>query len=241
MKIIADTHCHTVASTHAYSSVQEMVAAAKEKNLVAVAITDHSQYMPGSPGPWYFRNLVILPNIVDGIYLLKGIEVNVCDPGGYLDMDNFTINRLNWVVASMHDETFHHFQYNMEAVTSAWLSVAKNPLVNVIGHSGMEEFQYDYEKVIPEFGRNGKLVEINNNSFRVRRGAKKNCKQIALVCKKYGVPVILNSDAHSSFQVGNVEQAQRLLEEIDFPEELIVNSNKEKFDNYLKKYTNFFD
>lgn len=31
MKLIADTHTHTVASTHAYSTLQEMVHAAAEK------------------------------------------------------------------------------------------------------------------------------------------------------------------------------------------------------------------
>ena len=50
MKIIADTHTHTVASTHAYSTAQEMITAAKEKGLYAIALTDHAYRMPGAPG-----------------------------------------------------------------------------------------------------------------------------------------------------------------------------------------------
>ena len=52
MKLIADTHTHTTASTHAYSTLQEMVHAAAEKGLFAIGITDHGYSMPGGPGAW---------------------------------------------------------------------------------------------------------------------------------------------------------------------------------------------
>jgi putative hydrolase len=217
-----------------------MVDFAKKQNLMAIAITDHSRGMPGSPNDWYFKNMNVLPKVIEDIYFLKGVEVNVCDQTGYLDMDNFTMSCLNWVVASMHEETLFQFRFDFEACTNAWLNVAKSPYVNVIGHSGMEEFKYDYEKVIPEFGKNGKLVEINNNSFRIRRGSSTNCKKIAELCKKHKVPVVLNSDAHCAFQVGNMENSIKMLNEIDFPEELIVNANEQRFVNYLKQYTNYF-
>lgn len=49
MNIIADTHCHTLASTHAYSTLSEMVHAAAVKGLYAIAITDHGVAMQ-APG-----------------------------------------------------------------------------------------------------------------------------------------------------------------------------------------------
>ena len=73
MKIIADTHCHTIASTHAYSTWLENIHAAKEVGLSYLAITDHGPTMPGSPGKWYFKNLKIIPHKVDGVYLLTGV------------------------------------------------------------------------------------------------------------------------------------------------------------------------
>ena len=51
--IIADLHTHTLASTHAYSTVQEMAVSAREKGLFALALTDHARTMPGAPGPWF--------------------------------------------------------------------------------------------------------------------------------------------------------------------------------------------
>jgi putative hydrolase len=94
--------------------------------------------------------------------------------------------------------------------------------------------------VIPVFGKNGKLVEINNSSFTVREGSAPNCKEIALLCKKYSVPVIVNSDSHFCKQIGCFDNAIALLKEINFPESLIVNANIESFKSYLKKYTNYY-
>ena len=239
MKIIADTHCHTIASTHAYSSIEEMFRAARSKQLYAIAITDHGKLMPGAPGKWYFENLVVIPRLIDGVIFLRGIEANVCDYDGNLDVEPRALDRLDWIVASMHAATLK--PGNIEQCTNAWLGVAKNPRVNVIGHSGDQDFAYDYESVIPQFGHNGKLVEINNNSFRIRKNSIANCKKIAQICKKHGVSVVVNSDAHLSSQIAQSNLALELLKEIDFPEDLIINTNIDRFKQYLKQYTNIFD
>lgn len=239
MKIIADTHCHTIASTHAYSSVLENIHAASDAGLKFIAITDHSYNMPGAPGTWYFENLKSLPREIDGVKVLRGIEANVLNSSGEIDIPEDLKAPLDWVIASIHDIAFSG-KHGIEECTQTWLNVAKNPSVNVIGHSGLASFVYDYEKVIPEFGRNGKLVEINNASFSVRKGCEQNCKQIALLCKKYGVNVIVNSDSHFCKLIGKFDKAFELLNEIDFPEELIINSDINRFTDYLKMYTPFF-
>lgn len=240
MKIIADTHCHTVASTHAYSTIAEMVHAAAQAGLYALAITDHGRTMPGAPGRWYFRNLVSVPRYLEGVLVLRGVEANVVDYGGNLDLPQEDGERLDWVVASIHDTTMEKTPPTVERCTNAWLQVAKNPLVNVIGHSGSQEFQYDFESVIPEFGRMGKLVEINENSFSVRQDSVPNCVKIAALCKKHGVPIVVNSDAHFHTALGSYDKALTLLQELDFPEELVVNSSVERFRKYLEEYTSVF-
>lgn len=233
MKIIADMHCHTIASTHAYSTIEEMVNEASKKGLYAIGITDHGKAMPGSPGKWYFENMgLVVPDVLNKVRVIKGIEANIIDYEGNLDTNGEILNRVEWVIASMHEVTLKP-SFDIEACTNAWLNVAKNPYVNVIGHSGAAEFEFDYEKVIPEFGHGGKLVEINNKSFKARSEGIKNCKKIANLCKKHSVHIILNSDSHFSSQVGVVDEAINLLKEIEFPEELIININKERFSKYL--------
>lgn len=234
MKIIADTHTHTIASTHAYSTAQEMIKAAAEKGLFAIALTDHGYNMPGSPGEWFFDCLGAIPDYLYGVRVLKGVEANVSDYSGSLDIKESTLKKLEWVVASMHTLTIEGTA-NIENCTNAWLSIAENPYVKVIGHSGTPYFKYNYEKVIPVFAKNGKLVEINNNTFKSRKSSADNCVKIAEICKKTGTRIIINSDAHFSTDVGVFDNAVKMLKEIDFPEHLIVNSNKENFKAYLRE------
>ena len=239
MKIIADTHTHTIASTHAYSTLQEMVHAAAQKGLHAIAITDHGPAMPGAPqkGQWYFYNLHVVPDYLEGVRVLKGEETNVIDYEGNTDMEQVNLETLEWVVASMHQPCMPERAPTVEEVTNAWLNIAHTPYVNVIGHSGSERYRYDYERVIPEFGRNGKLVELNDSSFYNRVRSIHNCKTIMELCKKHRVPIIVNSDAHFSMKVGSLDHSLELLKEIDFPEELVVNSSVERFNRYLEDHS----
>ena len=238
MKLIADTHCHTIASTHAYSSLTEVVRAAKAKGLYAVAVTDHGYAMPGAPGKWYFSNLGVVPQYFEGVLVLRGAEANLLDYSARLDLPENELEGLDWVVASIHDPLMpKDHEPTVEECTALWLRAAQNPHIRVIGHSGSPKYRYDYERVIPEFGRCGKLVEINENSFSVRKSSIPNCVEIAKLCKKYGVPVVVNSDAHFHTQIGNFPRAEQLLQEIDFPEELVVNASVERFRTYLRQHT----
>lgn len=240
MHFIADTHMHTVASTHAYSTLQEMIHAAAQKNLYAAAITDHGAAMPGAPGTWYFENLKAVPHLLEGVLVLRGEETNLIDYEGNTDLVKKDLDVLDWIVASMHHPVLKNTPPTVEAVTNAWLNIAKNPRINVIGHSGTDEYRYDYERVIPEFGRTGKLVELNESTFSGRKSSVPHCVQIMKLCKKFRVPIVVNSDAHFSTLVGCFENSRKLLDEIDFPEELVVNSSVERFRAYLKQYTRVF-
>ena len=80
MRLIADTHAHSLASGHAYSTIKEMAAAAKAKGLKALALTEHAPEMPGTCGLYYFQNLDVVPREAEGVRLLMGAEANIVDP-----------------------------------------------------------------------------------------------------------------------------------------------------------------
>lgn len=230
-------HTHTIASTHAYSTILENARVAKERGLKFLAITDHSEKSFGGPREWYFENLKTLPAEIDGVKILSGIECNILSSSGELDFPIGLKKNLDWVVASIHR---NYFDSSIASATETWLNVAEDKRVNVIAHSGSAEFTYDYEKVIPIFGKNHKLVEINNATFNVRKGNLSNCKKIALMCKRCCVPVIVDTDSHFCTQVGDFSMALELLDEIDFPPELIVNADYERMNNYIKEYSNYY-
>ena len=232
-KIKADMHTHTVASAHAFSTINEMITFAKKQDLEMIAITEHGVGMLDSPHPWYFNSVISsIPPKVDGVLFVPGVEANIMDYEGTLDMPAETLKKLRWVIASYHDDCAK--PGTVEEHTKSYLEIAKNPFVDVIGHCGTDEFRFDYERCIKEFKKHNKIVEINNHSSEARRGSEKNCREIALLCKKYEVPVILSSDAHSCYNVGIVSLASALLESIDFPRELILNLSCDRIIEHIK-------
>lgn len=230
MKIIADTHTHTLASTHAYSTILENAKFASEIGLKYLAITDHGPAVCDSPHIWHTVNLRIIPDELYGVKILRGVEANIMENGS-LDIEDAVLAELDWVVASYHEPAFP--PSTEEKHTQAYINVAMNPNVCVIGHSGLDNYRYDYEKAIKVFKEQNKLVEINNHSFVVRKAGIKNCIEIARLCKKYEVPVVVNSDAHFAYSIGQVDNALKLLEELDFPMKLIVNADEELFDQFI--------
>ena len=235
MRIIADTHTHTIASTHAYATATEMIAEAARLGLYAIAITDHGPKMPGSPQIWYFHNLRAIPETHLGVRVLKGVEANLTDFDGSIDLGEDTLGCLEWVVASIHDITLDQTKtrVSVDSVSELYLNAAKNPHINVIGHCGTPAYKFDYERVLPELGASGKLIEINDSAFKNNKSSIPNCVEIAKICKKHCVPIIVNTDAHYTVQMGRFDGSIRMLEEIGFPEELVVNSSVERFEKCL--------
>lgn len=232
MNILADLHTHTVASTHAYSTITEMVDAAKNKGLFALAVTDHGMTMVGAPDEIYFRNLHVLPQYINGVRVLKGIEANISSFDSTLDADDRLLRHLEWVVASLHSITIDE-QPDVFKCTQAYLAVCDNPYVNVIGHSGSDYYAYDYDKVIKRCSETSTLIEINSSAIRNGRSNILNCEKIARLCKKHNARVVIDSDAHIQSDVANVGEAIELLERINFPHELIVNSSVENLKAYF--------
>ena len=232
MKIVADLHTHTIASVHAYATALEMITEAADTGLYAFAITDHGESMHGVPHPYYFMNLHAIPKVMKGVRVLKGIEANIVDRKGTLDADDSILSNLDICVASLHMPTFHD-KVSVDTCTRAYLNVADNPYVNIIAHSGSPYFKYDYDTVIKRFAERGKLVEINNASIKHKPDFYPNCVEIAKLCMKHGCRVTVDTDAHFVTQLGRADEALSMLEEIGFPEELIVNSSVENFNKYL--------
>lgn len=223
INILGDVHCHTLASVHAFSTIRENIDGANRKGLKLLAITDHGIGANDAPPLSYFRNLKSLPKYVDGLRLLKGVEANIMDLEGNLDLPDSILKTLDIVVVSFHASCVKHG--TKEDHTKAYLALAKNPYVHIMGHSGTPEFEYDLDVVIPAWRDAGKYIEINAHTFVTRKKSIENCKTIALACKKYQAPIVVNSDSHHEFEIGDVSKALELLEEIDFPKELIKNAS----------------
>lgn len=234
MKIIADLHTHTNVSSHAFSSLEEMAAGAKRAGLRVLAITNHGMLLGDAPCRWHFDTLHRLPRIINGVFILRGIELNILPPLGGIDpLELRTMRRMEQVIASFHKETYP--PADAEAHTLALENIIKNPFVNTLGHLGNAMFPFDEEYILSLCAKYHKVVEINNGSFLVRKGSRERCQRIAEICKTYHVPIMVNTDAHSSFEVGHFEEALSMLGKIDFPEELVINADYNRLKAYFKE------
>lgn len=146
MYSVVETHYHTIASGHAYSTVLEGVAYAKKYGLKGLAITDHGPAMPGAPHVWHFGNQSAIGDEIDGIHIYKGAEADIMSYDGELDIPEEMLKKLDWVIASYHVPCIT--PSTVEEHTKGYLNILKNPYVDVLGHSGNDDYVYDYEKVI---------------------------------------------------------------------------------------------
>ncbi len=234
MEYIIDLHTHSVAAGHGYSTFQENVTAAYEKGLQVYGFSEHAPAMKGGPHAFFFGNLPVLPGEYKGMRILKGVEANIMDLNGTLDLSEKLMKKLDYVIASFHVACIA--SGTAEENTDCLIKVMDNPLVKIIGHPDDSRYPLEYERLVPAAKEKGILLEVNNSSLNptsVRVGAVENVTKYLQLCKELEVPVILGTDSHYAPHVGDFSSIERILEQLDFPEELIVNTSIEKLKKYI--------
>lgn len=235
MKTLLDVHTHTIASGHAFSSLQEMTMAAKEKGLEILGITEHGPHIPGTCDPIYFRNLHCVPRQLYGIKLMLGAELNILNTQGDIDLDEDYWRILDIRIAGIHSLCWQGG--TKEENTQGVINAMRNPFVQIISHPGDGTAELDFEALMKVSKETHTLLEINNHSMapiRHKTVAAPNNLELLELAKKYETPVIFGSDAHFSTMIADYSNIMPLVEKAEFPEELILNYQPEKFMTYLK-------
>jgi len=231
LMIQADLHTHTVASTHAYSTVSENAAYAAEIGLKAVAVTDHGCGSPDSPHIWHFDNLSVLPRKIKGVYVLRGIEANIVDDDYGLDVGEKVLGKLEWVIASLHSQTFS--PADKKKNTEMYLKLCENKDIDVFGHPTTAKFPFDMEKCVKKCKEYGKFVEINESSIIHGKSPVNICVELLGLCKKYNLPVVVNTDSHFCELIGHTDTVTKMLEDLDFPKDLVFNSDWDRVREHI--------
>lgn len=234
MKFALDVHTHTIASGHAYSTLMENAKAASEKGIKVLGTAEHGCAMPHAPHIWYFNNYKVLPRELFGVTMLYGVEANIKDYDGNLDMDDHTLSQMDVIIGSIHAGAVFEVG-TIEENTRAFIKTIESGKVDILGHIGNPQVPINFEEVIKCAKENNVLIEINNSSFTTSRvGSFENCSKVASICKEIGAKIIINSDAHFCTKIGEFTEACDMLESIDFPEELIINKEPKDFLKLLK-------
>jgi len=232
---IIDLHTHTVSSGHAYSTLEENVKGALRRDIKVLGMSDHASTMPGGPHNFHFQNLKVIPDHIEGVRILKGIEANIIDYIGNIDVETSLLKKLDYVIASLHPPVLE--PGTLEENTNTILKVMANPLVTIIGHPDDGRYPLDYEKVVLKAKETNTLLEINNSSLKPtgsRVGTRENSLRLLELCKEHQVPVLFGSDAHISYSIGAFEECVKLTELINFPKSLIINNDLRQLKKYIK-------
>ena len=142
MKTLLDVHTHTIASGHAFSSLQEMTLTAKEKGLNILGITEHGPNIPGTCDPIYFRNLHCVPRQLYGIKLMLGAELNILNTKGDIDLDEDYWRMLDIRIAGIHSLCWQGG--SKEENTQGVINAMRNPFVQIISHPGDGTAELDF-------------------------------------------------------------------------------------------------
>lgn len=224
MKALFDLHTHTLSSGHSFSTLMENVREAKNKGLVMMGTSDHAPMMPGSAQSIFFTNYKVIPEKMEDVYVLGGIEANIMDYSGVIDVDKELYGKLAYIIASLHTPCIK--PSDITDNTNALIGAMKNPYVKIIGHPDDSRYPLDYDRLTDAAAEYEVALELNNSSFdprSTRKGADKNAYTLLEYCKKKNVNVIMGSDAHICYDIGNFTQAQKVLSDVDFPENQVLN------------------
>ena len=233
MNIIADLHTHTIASGHAYSTVNELALAASLIGLSALALTDHGPALPGGPHRYHFFAMRFIPKTIAGVRILRGVEANILDTQGTLDLEQSVLGALDFVLAGLHENCGYGGR-DIDTNTEAVLAAMQNPQVKCISHPGNPMYPLHYEKITKEALATGTALEINNSSLLVsRKGSSGNCAKIARLCAQIGTPIMIGSDAHIAQGVGVFDDALRLVEDAGIAEGQVINASLQRLLDFL--------
>ncbi|TCS43094.1 phosphatase [Reinekea marinisedimentorum] len=241
MKILCDTHSHTIASTHAYSTVHDYVRDAQNNGIQLVSITDHAPSMPDAPHYWHFVNMKVIPRVIDNIAILRGIETNILpEPYQYasdrnVDLTDQLKDKLDFAIASFHEPVFK--PQDMKTNTKAMIDAMKSGCIQILGHPGNPAYPIDQEEVVRAAKDNNVAIEINNSSFKSSRvGSEPYCVQLMELVDKHNWKLSVSSDAHISLDVGKFEIAVAKLTQVGFDPEKIVNKTPQRFLSFLAEH-----
>jgi DNA polymerase (family 10) len=209
-----DLHMHTTA-TDGRASLEQMVDAAKKRGYAYIAITDHSKRVTMAKGldgtklKKHWKNIDKLAAKVNGITLLKGVEMDILENGA-MDLPDDVLKEADWVVASIH----YGQNQPRDQITKRMLNAIKNPYVSVIGHptgrliGKRKGYEIDLETVMKAAADYGCMLELNCQPSRL------DLDDVAVMAAKdHGIPIVLSTDAHAveelAFMEFGVYQARR--------------------------------
>ncbi|MEJ2587370.1 MAG: DNA polymerase/3'-5' exonuclease PolX [Deltaproteobacteria bacterium] len=209
-----DLHSHTKA-TDGHYSIEDMAQAAKDKGYEYLAITEHSKKVTVAGGldakglRKHLKRIDKLNEKLEGIILLKGIEVDILKDGS-LDLPDDILEALDLTVCSVH----YHRNLSKQKQTDRIIRAMDNPHFNILAHptgrliNERDAYEIDLGRIMKAASERGCCLELNAHPDRLDLS-----DQYCKMAKEMNVKVAISTDAHSVGDLGfirfGVDQARR--------------------------------
>jgi DNA polymerase (family 10) len=188
-EVRGDLHMHSKWSNDGKNTIEEMARRCIERGYDYMAIPDHSHYLRDGKLAAYFEQIEALNERLAPFRVLRGIEANI-RANGELDVDDETLSRFDWVMASLHTS----FDKNP---TERVLATLENPHVDCIGHLTTRKINrrgpadVDVPRVVARAIETGTFIEINSQPDRL------DLRDVdARHAGEAGLRLVVNTDAH---------------------------------------------
>jgi DNA polymerase (family 10) len=192
-----DLHMHTAASD-GRDSLEKMVTACAALGYEYIAITDHSQHAAAARTV-SIDGLARQSDEIDRIRerypkmaILKGVEVDIL-PDGRLDFPDAVLERLDVVLASLHDWAGH----DGDELLRRYRAAAEHPLVSALTHPAnrlvgrFDGYDLDYPALFEIAARTGTLLEVDGAPSHLDLDG-----ALARLAVEAGARLLVDSDCH---------------------------------------------
>ena len=201
-----DLHAHSKA-TDGHNSIKEMALAARDFGLSYLAITEHSRHLTVAHGldekrlRQQIEDIDRLNEQLDGITLLKGIELDILEDG-QLDLPDSVLAQLDLVVGAVHSK----FHLSRAKQTERILRAMDHPHFSLLAHptgrllETRDAYDVDMPRLIRHARQRGCYLELNAQPDRLDL-----LDTYCHMAKAEGVLISVDSDAHSVNDFNNLE------------------------------------
>lgn len=202
--IKGDLHTHSTWSDGVHT-IRQMAEAARERGYQYFAVTDHSKALAMANGLNAERLRQQALEIAEvqadfpDVTILRGVECDIMRDGS-LDLDDDILHELDIVVASVHSA----FNLDEATQTARMTRAITHPAVDIVAHptgrvlGERAGYDVDVAALIEAAQKAGTALEINA-SERLDL-----CDTHAHAAREAGVPLVIDSDAHSGRMLPNV-------------------------------------
>lgn len=216
-----DLHIHSIASGHAFNTIDECARYSHENHYELIGISDHGPNMEGAPHMGYFEMMYRMPHHNQGVSMIYGCEANILSEYGNVDLSDEILINLDYTMAGIHKRT-QYIDKGEVSNTTAIVNAIKSGMIDIITHPVSWDFKVNVPRIVEAARYYNVLLEANKTILIEaikydNQETVQQYKELLKLSREAGVEIIWGSDAHhvSEMEISS-SQLQFLAEVYDF-------------------------